>query len=129
MKLTNYAMDAMIAKLEPYLERVDVIGYAAARNVRKLRDGCQDYLSKRQELVMKYGTESLDDEGNPTGQWSIKQGQEGYEQAAEILQTIANIEEEIEIFQLPMKSAIGLLSGREILNLSFMFSEEGEDDA
>lgn len=128
MNLTNYAMEAMMNQLEPYLERADVIGYAAARNVRKLRDGCQEYLTKKQELVMKYGTEAMDEDGNPTGQWSIKQGQEGYEQAAEILETLANFEDEVELFKLPMEKAIGLLSGKEILSLGFMF-EEDEDDA
>lgn len=130
MKLTNYMMDAMIERLKPFLERSDIVGYAAARNVRKLQDGCLEFQTKRQDLVMKYGTEQVDDEGNPTGSYVIKEGQEGYEETKGVLETLANLEHEVEIYQIPIEDTIGILSGREMLELGFMLTEdEGDGDA
>lgn len=125
MQLTNQTMEAMIEHLTPYLDRVDIIGYAAARNIRKLKEGCQEFAQKRSELVQKYGHEILED-GQPTGEWVIEEGAEGYETALEIITNLATIEHDIDLFKVPYEKTIGLLSGSDILNLDFMLEEDDE---
>lgn len=126
LKLSNFAMEAMIDQLRPYLERVDIIGYAAARNIRKLQDGCQDYIDKRQEIIKKYGHEILDDNGIPTGEWVVEKDTDGYKAALEVINSIGPLEQSIELFKVPIEKTIGLLSGNDILTLDFMLEEEGE---
>lgn len=124
MKLTNYQMEAMTSMLEPFLDRIDLIGYAAARNIRKLQDESKDYLQKKQEIVKKYGEKELDENGNETGNIVVRETDEGFAEAAAILDEFGNIEHEVDIFQVPMKEAIDRLTGREMLALDFLFTDE-----
>lgn len=56
MKLTNDKIFAGIQILEG-LHETGKLGYACARNLRKLRDAGKEFIDKRDELIMKYGEE------------------------------------------------------------------------
>ena len=69
---SNAEMDSMSTVLEKHLWRSDLVGYAAARNKRILDAEIVEYLQKKDSLIIKYGTEEIDAEGNPTGNVSLK---------------------------------------------------------
>ena len=63
MKMTNAQMFDSLQVLTQ-VEEQGVLGYAIARNRRKLADELQEYLAKRDELLQEYGTD--DGEGRFT---------------------------------------------------------------
>ena len=56
MKMTNSQMFDSLQVLTQ-VEEQGVLGYAIARNRRKLADELQEYLAKRDELLQEYGTD------------------------------------------------------------------------
>lgn len=126
MLLTNAEMDGMIATLEPFLDRKDIIGFAAGRAVKRLTDSCGEYLKKKQELVMEYGKPVLDQEGNETGDWMLPADSEGFEEAAATLAEYATIKHSVDLPVIPITEALDNLTGREMLTISFLFAD-GED--
>lgn len=123
MKYTNNEMEQMLAAVEKQLERKDIIGYAAARNARILRNELSEYTSVRDELVMKYGEADLDEDGKPTGSVSLSIESDKFPQFVEEIERFARIEHEPNIFKLKFEEAIGQLSGSELLDLEWMFED------
>lgn len=123
MKYTNQEMDAMLASLEKFLERKDVIGYAAARNARILRNELTEYTKVRDELVMKYGEADTDEQGNPTGQVSLSVTSPDFPKFADEIGRFATITHEPELFRIKFEQAIGQLSGSELLEVEWMFED------
>lgn len=124
MKFKNADMEQMLGALQKHLERRDIVGYAAARNTRILRDELKEYLERRDELVRKYGTADVDANGNPTGSVSLGFNDENFAKFAEEIEQYATIEHSPKLMQLKYEDAIGILSGAEILELDWMFKEE-----
>lgn len=123
MKYTNNEMDQMLTALEPLLEYRDVIGYAAARNTRILKNELKEYASVRDELVMKYGKPDIGEDGNPTGSVSLSVESENFQQFLEELERFAQIKHEPKLFKLKFEEAIGKVSGSELLAVEWMFEE------
>ena len=123
MKFTNSEMEQMIGSLAKQLDRKDVIGYAAARNTRILREEISEYAKLRDELVVKYGEPDLDDDGNPTGSVSLSFTSPKFADFSDELSRFATIEHEPNLFKLKFEEAIGQLSGSELLELEWMFEE------
>jgi len=63
MRFRNIDMDRMLTSLSGLLDRVDLIGYAAARNTRILRSEAQEYLNIRDSLIAELGEPQLDEDG------------------------------------------------------------------
>ena len=122
-KYSNIEMERMMGSLEPLLERTDKIGYAAARNTRILKDETREYMSRREELVFKYGEDELDDEGNPTGRTMLALDSENFQKYAEEIQEWAYIEHAPGIFKLKYEDVIGKLTGAEILSIDWMLED------
>ena len=123
MRHTNGEMQQMLESLRPLLERRDIIGYAAARNSRILRVELTEFLERRDELVMKYGEADVDEEGNPTGQVSLKMTSPNLPAFANELQRYSSITHEFEPFRIKYDEAIGQLSGTELLSVEWMFED------
>lgn len=64
MKMTNEQMFNSLVILSK-LEETGMLGFAIARNRKKLTEECKEYAEKRDELLRKFGT----DAGN--GQFSL----------------------------------------------------------
>ena len=120
----NIDMEKMVGTLKPHLERTDVIGYAAARNTRILENELQEYVQRRDELVLKYGEEKKDEDGNPTGSVSLNFDSPKFTEFVEELEKFAVLEHEPPIMKLKYEQAIGILSGAELLELDWMFEDE-----
>lgn len=125
MGYSNQEMEQMLGALDAQLPRKDMIGYAAARNARVLRNELVEYLSVRDGLVMKYGKPDVDEDGNETGSVSISPLSPEFPAFSDELRKFATIQHEPKLFRLRYEDAIGQLSGSELLELDWMFEEDG----
>lgn len=120
----NWQMVDMLHQLQPLLQRRDKIGYAAARNHRRLAECLTEYERFRNGLIEKYGEHEKDENGNelPTIRLSVTSPE--FKMFEEELAPYNEIEHEVEIFTLPYSDAIGVLSGEEILAVDWMLVDE-----
>lgn len=123
MKYTNAQMEVMLKSLKPLLERRDIIGYAAARNSRVLRDELTEFHAKRDELVLKYGESETDEDGNPTGQFYISVASPKFSEFVDAISVFDSLEHEPNLFKIKYDEAIGKLTGTELLECEWMFED------
>lgn len=123
MKLKNIEMEQRLTILEPYLDRKDIIGYAAARNTRFIRNASAEYNEYRDSLITKYGVPETDEHGNKTGRYFLTPDSPNFKQYTSEITEFALIEHEVDIFTIPFDKACGELTGREILELEWMFED------
>ena len=120
---TNFEMEQMLESLRKHLDRVDIIGYAAARNTRILGDEINEYRHMRNRLIEKYGEPVLDDNGEQTGYMQVLPNSESFGEFANELEKIGSIESNPSLLRIPFREAIGVLSGTELLEIDWMFEE------
>lgn len=123
MKKSNLEIENMLIDLRPLLERKGVTGMVAARNTRILSDLVQEYAMKKQELIVKYGTPSLDTNGNETDEVSVVPGTEGFDKLLEELTPFAELEHEFNVMTVPIEKVMDDLTGAEMLALEWMLEE------
>lgn len=123
-KFKNIEMEQMVKALEPLLGRTDMIGYAAARNTRILNDEMTEYLTRRDELVRKYGDPETDENGNLTGLHRLFIGSENWKAYESEITEWALIEHEPNLMKIKAEDVIGKLSGTEILRIDWMIKED-----
>lgn len=119
----NIEMEQMINSLEPLLDHTDIIGYAAARNTRILTNEIQEYIARREELVTKYGEELLDENGNPTGQIQLRFDSPKFKDYSDEILEWAEIEHEPPLYKIPSEKCMGLISGRQMLDIQWMLED------
>lgn len=124
MKLKNYQMSNLMDSLQPILDHKGILGYAAARNFRKLRDATVEFTQYKEQLFREYGTAEVDENGNPTGRYSIDVTNPAIVEPMKELDRYADIEHEVEIFTIPVSEVIDELTGNEMLALEFMLEED-----
>lgn len=120
---TNAEMFGMLQSLEPVLECSGMVGYAAARNTRLLRQACAEYLAKQEELVNELGEPEMDGNGLPTGRVVITPASPNFGEFIESLGRYADIEHDFEPFRIPIGEAIGMLTGTQMLSLDWMLED------
>ena len=121
--MKNNEMLLRLESLRKLLDRTDIVGYAAARNVRFLEEELVEFDEKRKALIQKYGQEILDENGNPTGRIELKAGTPQFEAFVAEIAPFGSIEHEPRIFKLGYGEAIGKLSGSELLEFDWMFED------
>lgn len=121
--LTNLEMERRMAILKPLLKHADMIGYAAAKNQRKLSDQNKEYQDQKAELIKKYGKANADGESV-----TISPDMDGWDSFVEELTPYADLTHQVEVFRIPTEQSIGLISGEEILALDWMLSDELDGD-
>ena len=120
MKMTNAKMWESIQTLSA-VDETGKLGYACARNLRKLMDACKEYMEVRDRLMMQYGTP--DPEGN--GKYTFDQ--EKAKEFSDALREYAVIEHEVDIFQVSEDVfCSGNLTTKEMYALDWMVKEEAE---
>lgn len=123
MTLTNAKMEAMIEDLKLLLPHRDKIGYAAARNTRILNDALTEYSKFKNDLILKYGKDDTDKEGNALPTVSLKYSDPNFKEFTKELEKISTIEHSVTLMTLKYEEIIGLLSGEEILRVSWMLED------
>ena len=125
---TNFQMERMVESLKPLLNRADVVGYVAARNVRSLQGELEEYFQMKNKFITDLGTEELDDSGNPTGNISIKVGSREFDTFLEKMNPIAEARCYPTLFKLDPDECIDRLSGEQMLEYEWMidYDDGGE---
>ena len=121
--IKNVILEKYIETLSKYLDRSDIVGYAAARNYRKISDCLIEFNDKKEELLEKYGVKETDSEGNFTGNMSINPTNPNYDIFMDSYDLYANIEHDVEIFKIKYDKVIGVLTGSEILEIDWMLED------
>lgn len=122
-KMTNFMMEQRIGELEKFLDRDDIIGYVAARNTRRLTEGCVEHVRKKNELVSKYGNVIKDENGNDTERITLNSSHPKYNEVLAKISESGNIEHDVTIFTLNFEDVKNKLTGREILQLDWMLDD------
>lgn len=125
VNLTNFQMEEYVNNLESFLDRNDIIGYAAARNTRILTEASSDYGRIKMQLLRKYGSPVKDEHGNDTDQIKITSDDEHFYEVAEQINLSGNISHEVTIYTISPNVVASELTGREILLIDWMLDEEG----
>ena len=123
MKLKNIEMEQYILSLSNFLDRIDMIGYAAARNTRILENAYGEYNTYRTSLLNKYGSVELDSNNKPTGRVTLSIDDENFSKYVSEIEEFASIEHEVQLFKIPYSEVIGKLSGSEILEIDWMLED------
>lgn len=125
-----FQMDNMAQSLVEILDRTDIVGYVAARNMRSLNGELEDFRNVKNKLIVEFGTEELDDDGNPTGDVSIKVGTEEFDKFVEKINPIGMIKINPTIFKLDADECIDKLSGSQMLKFEWMIDyDDGGDNS
>lgn len=123
MKLTNVEMQQFATLLEPLLERDDILGYIAARNIRTFREALKEYTEFREKAILEFGKHDVDEDGNELPTVSIYPGDENFDEFAAKMSDVMNVEQEVNIVTTSYENAIGKLTGQQILDLDWMFTD------
>lgn len=124
----NDEMAGMLTAMEPYLERATgKFGYAIARNVRKIKEACEEYLQMRQNLITEFGEEETDENGNKTGIIGIRIGTEAFQNFTKRLEEFAGIQHSVEIYKVSYGTLPKDMTARDMLQLEWMLIEDGEE--
>lgn len=115
--LSNIEMDNRLKSLESLLDHMDMVGYVAARNYRRIEDQNKEYQRQKEELIKKYGREE-------NGGIRISPEMPEWDSFVSELMPFAEIKHEVEIYTMPMNEAAGLITGREIIECGWMFTED-----
>lgn len=119
MKLTNIEMSQHIKSLQDISSKVKgKLGYAVARNIRKISDELIEFENIRLEHIRKYGT----DNGN--GECVIKKDTEEYDRFLTDMQEYATISHDVDIYAVDAEIVMESdLTADEINMIYFMIKE------
>ncbi len=120
---SNIEMKEKITSLEPLLSQCNIIGYAAARNARALMDASTVYSEFERNAIIEYGTPDTDDAGKPIGTSSISPESDNYDEFLKAITPLREIQHEVPIMIINFEIVIGVLSGREILEIDWMLED------
>lgn len=124
-RLTNALAAEYADACGAYLDQTGLLGYACARNARRLTDAALEYVRLKDEAVRKHGTEVKDERGNVTG-YTIAPGSDAMAAFVSELSPIAGFEVECDIVKVPPSEVIGKLTGREVFDLDWMIEDGGD---
>jgi hypothetical protein len=116
MKMSNEQMWEGIQALS-CVKETGKLGYACARNLRRLMDACKEYIEVRDRLMMEYGK----DEGG--GKFTFEPDKA--KAFSEAIREYSIIEHEVDVFQVSEDVFCGGgLTTREMYTLDWMVKEE-----
>lgn len=125
--MTNMDMAIKLSILESFLNTATgKFGYAVARNVRKIKEACAEFLQIRSRLIEELGEKQLDKDGNPTGNVIIKIGTEKYNEYNKKIGEIADIIHSVEIFRIPYDSLPDTVTAQNMIDLEWMLIDDEE---
>lgn len=123
MTFTNADILEKISILEHFLDRSDIVGYAAARNTRKLRNEIVEYEKFRNNLIKEYGTPEVDENGNETGRFMVMPNSKDFVMVSAKMDELDKIEHNVDIMTIQYEDIIGKLTGSEILSIDWMLED------
>ena len=116
---SNWELEKMGEALRPLLSLTGMVGYTAARNMRLIIDSIGEYVQAKEGLLRKYGTDS----GDGSGSYTIKIGDEHFDEFMGEFAEIASVRHEISFHTLPAERLSDLATGQQLLDCWFMVDE------
>lgn len=119
MQLKNIEMSNYLNALNQISNKVTgKLGYAVARNIRKISDEVFEFEKIKNELINKYGEDS-------DGQKVIRLNTEPYQNFLDEIQEYKDIAHEVDIFMIDAYEVWKSdLTAKEIISLDFMINDE-----
>lgn len=120
MKLTNIEMSNNLNSLRQISNKVTgKLGYAVARNIRKITDELIEFENLRFEHIRKYGMD------NGHGEYIVKKDTDAYDKFIVDMQEYAMISHVVDIYMIePDEIFKSDLTADEITSIDFMINEE-----
>lgn len=124
MKLTNKQMDEYYFALDKLSEKATGrLGYAVARNLRKLSEELVEYQSLKDKAIEKHGEKGDD------GVSRIKIGSDEYKLYLTEMKEYMEIQHDVPIFFVKESDLMNSdLNAKEMLSIDFMIGKESEDE-
>lgn len=120
--LTNREASAMAESCERWMDDTGLLGYACARNARRLADATVEYTRIKNDAIREFGREVKDDDGRVTA-YTVEPGSKGFAGFMQRVEPFADLECDVEIMTVPASEVIGKMSGRESLEIDWMIGE------
>lgn len=119
MKITNVQMAQYLTSLQSISNKVKgKLGYAVARNIRKISNELTEYNNIRDEYICKYGTK------NENGEYVIHQNTEAFNLFLTDMQEFACISHDVDIYTVDAEEfEKSDLTAEEIINVDFIINE------
>lgn len=126
MKLTNKKMDEYFMVLSNMSEKATGrLGYAIARNLRKLSEELVEYQTLKDKTINKYG--EVGDDG--VARIRIDSDSEAFKSFAEDMKEYMDIEHDVQIFTVSEDEVINSpLNAKEMLSIDFMIIKEVQNE-
>lgn len=120
MKLTNQNMIQYLESLNKISNKVyGKLGYAVARNMRKIHNELTDFNDMRLKYIQKYGSI------NEKGEYVLSINTNEYQNFVAELSPLLLIEHNVDIYKIDIDSIIiSELTAQEIMELDFMIEED-----
>lgn len=112
-----------IQKMEDFLSRTDIIGYACAVNTAKFKTVLEPFMQLRDNLVAQYGTDEKDENGKLTGRFVIPMDTPEFNKFKEEIDKLGNIEHDVDIYKISPDIVVDNLSGEDILSIIWMLDD------
>lgn len=124
MKLSNKEMDAYLSALGQISERATGrLGYAVARNMRKISEELVEFQNLKDKTINKYGTVG------DNGVASIQVGSEAYAQYMKTMEEYMDICHDVQLFYVTENEIINSdLNAKEMLSIDFMVKKEDDNE-
>lgn len=120
MKLTNATMWESIQVLTK-IQETGKLGYACARNLRKLMNECREYMEVRDKLLQKYGT------SDGTGRYTFEKDQAAV--FSKELTEFAAISHDVDVMQVDEETFYsGNLTSKDMFILSWMVVDKDSNE-
>jgi sarcosine oxidase gamma subunit len=116
MKYSNAEIETMIHSARELGGCKGLLGHVLAYNVRRLTEAAQEYLSAKDEALIKYGTEQADQQGNPTGWYVIDK--EAHPDIVDELAALGAVEHDVDVSKIKYMEAIETKAGESLLDLT-----------
>lgn len=117
MELTNFEFEQRLQSLEPALKCKGKLGFAAAKNYRKIAEELTEYIERKNQLVDEYGEQ--DDEGRTY----VDTRSERAPQFLAELTAIGEIEGSVDVCMVTVADILDQLTGEEMAGISWMVSD------
>lgn len=120
--LTNREAAAMAEVCERWMDDTGLLGYACARNARRLADATVEYARIKNDAIREFGHEVTDEGGRVTA-YTVEPGSDGFAGFMQRVAPFADLECDVEIMTVPASEVIGKMSGRDSLDIDWMIGE------
>lgn len=120
--LTNREAAAMAEICERWMDDTGLLGYACARNARRLADATVEYARIKNDAIREFGREVTDEGGRVTA-YTVEPGSDGFAGFMQRVGPFADLECDVEIMTVPASEVIGKMSGRDSLDIDWMIGE------